>query len=218
MRVSHRIVFASLNVDKYREFKAILAAYPDLDLIPAEGIVRNVEKLAFVETHPTYLENAAAKARLANMACHYPILADDTGLEVDSLDGRPGVRTQRYAQAPQGSAPLSRMEQDKANLELLMNEIRSRPNASRSARFVTTVTLMIEGILIHATGTLEGTIADSPRGAHGFGYDPVFVPKGSNKTLAEMSDSEKNSLSHRSKAIHELMTQVKARGIVFAKP
>jgi XTP/dITP diphosphohydrolase len=72
--------------------------------------------------------------------------------------------------------------------------------------------------MIHATGTLEGTIADAPRGTNGFGYDPVFIPKGSPRTFAEMTDAEKNMISHRAKALHELMAKVKNHGIVMAKP
>ena len=83
---------------------------------------------------------------------------------------------------------------------------------------MTTLALLVEGILVHATGTLEGTIAEGPRGSNGFGYDPVFIPKGSQKTLAEMSENEKNSISHRARAVQELVTQLKARGIVLAKP
>jgi XTP/dITP diphosphohydrolase len=77
---------------------------------------------------------------------------------------------------------------------------------------------VIEGVLVHATGTLEGTIAEAPRGTNGFGYDPIFIPRGSLKTFAEMSSAEKNKISHRTVALHDLMTQVKAHGIVFAKP
>jgi XTP/dITP diphosphohydrolase len=108
------------------------------------------------------------------------------------------------------------MTQDQANVELLLNEIRGAAN--RNARFVCTLVLLVEGIMIQATGTLEGTIADKPRGTHGFGYDPVFIPTGTNKTLAEMTADEKNAISHRAKAVHELMAQVKSHGIVFAKP
>ena len=213
MRLSNKIVLASMNVHKFREFQALLAAYPDVELLPAEGLIRNPEKLGFAEIHDNYLENAAAKARLCHLASHFPALADDSGLEVDALEGKPGVRSQRYA------APKAGMSRDEANVEKLLGELKARGgSAARSARFTCTLALVIEGIMIHATGVLEGTITDSPRGAHGFGYDPVFIPKGSQKTLAEMTEMEKNAISHRAKALHELMAQVKARGIVFAKP
>ncbi len=91
-------------------------------------------------------------------------------------------------------------------------------NASRNARFVATLVLIIEGISVHATGILEGTIAEAPRGQMGFGYDPIFIPNGSNQTLGEIAESAKNAISHRAKALTELMNQVRARGIIFAKP
>jgi XTP/dITP diphosphohydrolase len=108
------------------------------------------------------------------------------------------------------------MTQDQANVELLLSEIRG--SATRNARFTCTLVLLVEGIMIQATGVLEGTIADKPRGTNGFGYDPVFIPAGTNKTLAEMTSDEKNAISHRAKALHDLMAQVKSHGIVFAKP
>lgn len=218
MRAVNKIVLASLNADKFREFQALLSRYPEIELIPADSVLRNAEKLPFVETHSTYLENAAAKARLANLGAHYPALADDTGLEVDALGGAPGVRTQRFAQPPKGSAPLSRIEQDRANIELLLSSLKGHMEKPRTARFVTSLALVIEGILVHASGTLEGTIADHPRGTYGFGYDSIFVPKGQSRTLAEMGDDEKNALSHRARAIENLMLAIQARGIVFAKP
>jgi XTP/dITP diphosphohydrolase len=126
------------------------------------------------------------------------------------------VKSARFAKAPSG-AKLSRIEQDKANIELLLSELK-KSGGSREARFVTTLALLVEGILVHATGVLEGTIAEGPRGANGFGYDPIFVPKGSQKTLAEMTENEKNAISHRARAVQELLAQIKARGIVLAKP
>jgi XTP/dITP diphosphohydrolase len=210
MRLSNKIVLASLNREKFEEMQALLAAYPQIELVQASDYIRNASKLAYVERYDTYFENATAKARLANAGCHYPCIADDSGLEVEALNGKPGVRSHRYA------SPKAGMTQDQANVELLLSEIRGA--ASRQARFVCTLVLLVEGIMIQATGTLEGTIADKPRGAHGFGYDPVFIPAGSNKTLAEMTAEEKNAISHRAKAVHDLMAQVKSHGIVFAKP
>jgi XTP/dITP diphosphohydrolase len=217
MRLSNEVVFASLNVDKFREFKALLSAYPAIELIPAEARIRNPEKLALAEAYDTYLENAAAKARVANQACHNPTLADDTGLEVDALGGKPGPRSHRYARPAPGALPFSRVEQARANVDLLLSEMK-KAGGSRSARFVTVVALNVEGLLLHATGKLEGSIVEAPRGTGGFGYDSVFLPDGSQKTLAEMSEGEKNALSHRARAIQDLMLQIQARGIVLAKP
>jgi XTP/dITP diphosphohydrolase len=210
MRLSNKVLLATTNRNKFEEFCTLLRAYPEVELVPAEALVRNAEQLEFAERHNTYLENAIAKARLANQACHYPCLADDSGLEVKALGGKPGVRSHRYA------SPKAHMSQDEANVNFLLSEIKA--SSSREAQFVCTLALVIEGILLHSSGTLEGTIAPAPRGTNGFGYDSVFIPTGSTKTLAEMTDSEKNAISHRLKALQELMVLVKSHGIVFAKP
>ena len=212
MRASHKIVLASTNHDKLSEFRSLLKPYGDLELIAADEILANADKLDFVETHDTYLENAVAKARVANHGAHYPCFADDSGLEVQALEGRPGVRTRRYA------IPKNGQSQGDANIEKLLLELKGVPADKRAARFVTSLAFMVEGILVTSTGTLEGTIAEAPRGLNGFGYDPIFVPKGSNRSLAEMSDDEKNALSHRARALKELFAQIETKGITFVKP
>jgi len=212
MRISNKIVLASTNGDKLEEFKALLRPYGDLELIAADEVIRNADKLGLVEKYETYLENAVAKARTANMGAHYPCLADDTGLEVQALEGKPGIRTHRYA------IPKSGESQDIANVNKLLIELKGVSPERRTARFVTTLALVEEGILLSATGTLEGTIAEEPRGSNGFGYDPVFVPKGSNKTLAEMTNEQKNSISHRAAALKALFEEIRTKGIVLAKP
>ncbi len=199
MRASPRIVFASTNYDKLREMTALMAKYPGLELISPEGLIRNADKIGIVETYSTYAENAAAKARLVNQGCHYPALADDSGVEVFSLDGQPGVRSAR-AWTP----------------ETLLTAMKGQSN--RDARFVCTLALVIEGTLLTATGSLEGSILDSPRGSNGFSYDPLFVPKGETRTLAEMTETEKNQISHRSVALAKLMQECAVAGIQFAKP
>lgn len=213
MRIAHQIVFASMNVDKYREMKALLSRFPDVDLVPPEGLLRNPEKIGLVENHATYLENAAAKARLVNQGCHYPALADDSGLEIAALGGKPGVHSHRYAKL---AGYPSRIDQDQANIQLALSETKGRSN--REARFVTSLALVIEGILVHATGTLEGSLAEAPRGKNGFGYDSIFVPKGETRTLAEMTETEKNALSHRARALDDLFAQLQSRGVTFARP
>lgn len=217
MRIANQIVLASTNRAKFDEMKSLLAIYSgssEIELLPAEGIIRNAQKLGFAERHDTYLENAVAKARLANIGSHYPCLADDSGLEVEALGGKPGVRSHRYA------SPKAGKSQDEANRELLLMELKSAQssNHSRKARFVTTLAIVIEGIMIHAEGSLDGIIATEERGDHGFGYDSIFVPNGATKTLAEMTDVEKNAISHRAKALKELIAQIQSHGIVFAKP
>src|SRR4051812_34700616 len=111
MRLSNKIVLASLNRNKFEEMQALLDGYPQVELAQASDFIRNADKLAFVERHDTYFENAIAKARLANAGCHYPCLADDSGLEVEALNGKPGVRSHRYA------TPKAGMTQDQANVE-----------------------------------------------------------------------------------------------------
>ncbi len=212
MRLSNRILLATTNREKFDEFKSLFAAYPGIEPVPADAIIRNTDGLKFAERHDTYLDNAIAKARLANGACHYPALADDSGLEVDFLGGKPGVRSHRYA------TPKAGLTQDQANNQLLLSEMKNAGSAERGARFVCTLALLIEGIMLTSTGVLEGTIIDQQRGEQGFGYDPIFIPKGSAKTLAEMTDGEKNSISHRAKALHELMAKLKAHGLTLAKP
>ena len=210
MRLSNQLVLASQNRHKLEEFQVLFKGYPEITVVPVEAFIRNANGLGRVEKHDHYLENAIAKARLINQGCHYPALADDSGLEVRALEGKPGVRSHRYA-------PLNpKKSQDQANLDLLLEEMKGKED--RAAHFVCTLALVVEGILIHATGTLEGTIAEAPRGKQGFGYDPIFIPAGKSQTLAEMTATEKNDLSHRARAVHALMAQVKSHGIVFAKP
>ena len=95
MRTVNQIVFASTNYNKYLEMKALLAKVPGIELLQASAILRNADKIGTVETHATYFDNASAKARLVNQGCHYPTLADDSGLEVLALEGAPGVRSAR---------------------------------------------------------------------------------------------------------------------------
>jgi XTP/dITP diphosphohydrolase len=202
-----------MNFDKFREMRSLIAKYPGLELVSPEGLLRNADKIGAVETYDTYLENASAKARLVNLGCHYPALADDSGLEVRALEGRPGPRSARYAKI---EAYPSKIAQDRANIEKLLGEMKGK--SDREARFVCTLALIVEGVLVHATGTLEGTIAETPRGQMGFGYDPVFIPKGEHRTLGEMTEAEKNVISHRAVALDRLMAAVSAHGIQFAKP
>lgn len=215
MRFSNKIVLASTNGDKLKEFKEIWKIVPEVEITSPELVIRNVDKLALVEVHATYLENAIAKSRIANQGSHYPCLADDSGLEVDALDGKPGVHSFRYAKTPHA---LSKIEQYRANLELLLSELSQKPQAPKTGRFICALALTMEGVSIHATGTLEGTIIETPKGQNGFGYDPVFVPKGYSKTLAEMTENEKNKISHRAEAVRALLSKIKEHGFIFVKP
>ena len=210
------MVLASLNTHKLQEFTELFRPYPEVEIVAPQQFLRNADKLSQVENHDTYLENAVAKARLCNQGCHHPSLADDSGLEVQALEGKPGVRSHRYA--TEGGSNLSSQAQGEANMAKLLNALKGKSEPERAARFVCTLALVVEGILVHATGILEGTILTEKRGSQGFGYDPLFVPKGSTKTLAEMTENEKNAISHRGQAVHSLMSQIKAHGIVLVKP
>jgi XTP/dITP diphosphohydrolase len=212
MRQSNIIVLASNNRHKLEEFQALISKYPPLEVHVAADYLRNSDKLAAVETHSDYAANAAAKARLVNWGCHYPALGDDSGLEVDALSGGPGVRSHRYATAKAGES------QDAANIQKLLGELKGRPMEARKARFVCTLVLVMEGIHLTGTGVWEGRIAEAPSGKGGFGYDPVFIPDGFQKTVAELSAEEKNQHSHRAKALNALMAEAAKIGIVFAKP
>lgn len=209
MRLANKIVIASTNREKFEEFRELFGAYSQLEVVPVSSLVRNAQYLGRVESFENYADNAVAKARVINQACHYPTLADDSGLEVLALDGKPGPRSARF------SAPRPGMTQDRANLAALLEQMRGK--TQRQARFVCTLALVIEGISILATGVLEGTLTEAPRGEDGFGYDPIFVPKGASQTLAEMSRIEKNKISHRAVALAALLKNARDHGVVFAK-
>jgi len=212
MRLVETIVFASTNRYKWDEYSELLKPITSAKLKMADEFLRNADKLSFVETHNTYVDNAVAKARLANHGSHYPSLGDDTGLEVEALSGRPGVRSRRYA------IPKAGQSQDQANIEKLLNELKGRPFEARKAKFVTSLALLIEGLLVTSTGILEGRISEAPMGDGGFGYDSLFVPEGKTMTLAQLSLRDKNELSHRGRALRALMTEVQSKGIILAKP
>jgi len=212
MRLANTIVLASTNRHKFEEFETLFKKYPELTIAPVQDFIRNSEKLGLVETSDEYLENAKAKARTCNHGCHYPSLADDSGLEVMALEGRPGVRSHRFA------IPKTGQTQDQANMMKLLEEMKNIPAPQRNARFVCHLVLVMEGTIFHSVGVLDGTIAFDPKGVEGFGYDPIFIPKGKDKTLAEMSPSEKNKISHRSMAVDQLMQELASKEIVIARP
>ena len=212
MRAANILVLASTNRHKFEEFTVLVKAWPEIHLKPVQEFIRNSEKLSLVETSDHYFENAVAKARACNQGCHYPSLSDDSGLEVDFLNGNPGVRSHRFA------IPKAGETQDAANVKKLLESLKGVPAEKRSARFVCHLVLVMEGKILHAVGTLEGTIATEPFGNGGFGYDPVFIPKGQTQTLAELGSEIKNTISHRAQAVAHLMEEIKRQEIVLAKP
>jgi XTP/dITP diphosphohydrolase len=202
-----RVVLASGNAGKLRELAALLAPL-DLTLVPQGELgVRAVE-----ETGATFLANALLKARHAAAATLLPALADDSGLEVDALNGRPGVWSARFA-------GVAASDQD--NLEYLLRELQHVPQEQRRARYQCVIVLVRSAedrAPLVAHGTWEGRIAAAPRGSGGFGYDPVFVPAdvaGAARSAAQLSPAEKNAVSHRGQALRALLAGLRAAGVYF---
>jgi len=182
-----RLVVASKNQDKVGEIEAVLGG---VGLVGE--VVQGLDWPDVDETGSTLEENALLKARAVMEAVGLPAVADDTGLEVAALDGRPGVETARYA-GPDASYS--------DNVRRLLGEMEGV--ADRKARFRTVVALVMpDGAELVAEGALDGVIAAEPRGLGGFGYDPVFEVEG--RTLSEMGVETKNMLSHRAKALQTL--------------
>ena len=183
-------VSATGNPDKLREIVAILGS--EIELLPRP------EGLAEPEENATTLEgNARIKAICVAEATGLPAIADDTGLEVDALDGEPGVRSARFA---------GENATYEDNMALLLERLEGTPATARTARFKTVALVRWpDGKEVMAEGTVEGSIATTPRGTNGFGYDPIFIPTDSdNRTLAEMTNTEKNAISARGRAFREL--------------
>ncbi len=185
-------VLATFNRDKLRELSALLG----LPGITLTALCDEPGATAPEETGATLRENALIKARSALRLTGLPVIADDTGLEVDALGGRPGVHASRFA--GQGATYAD-------NVRKLLAEMQGVGPARRTARFrCACVACLPDGRELVADGVLEGRIIGAPRGANGFGYDPVFEVEGLGRTLAELSDAEKNALSHRARAVHAL--------------
>ncbi|MEW6055939.1 MAG: RdgB/HAM1 family non-canonical purine NTP pyrophosphatase [Bdellovibrionota bacterium] len=205
-------MLSSLNRGKIHEYQALFQEYPDLQFKTLEELVFNVSSLKEAETGTTYYQNAFNKGKLGHLASKYPTISDDSGLEVDALEGRPGVFSDRYATLKPGDT------QDLANNRKLLDELKNVPKEKRTARFTCTLVFFVEGVVLSSTGAMEGQILEAPRGSRGFGYDPLFLVTGSDKTLAELSLEEKNKISHRAKAFHALMAQIKEKGIKLVRP
>ena len=201
-----RAVLASANSGKLREIAALLAP-AGLELVSQASLgIPSVP-----ETGATFLENALLKARHAAAAAHLPAIADDSGIEIDALGGRPGVWSARFAHS--GAS-------DAANLARLLEELADVPEPRRTARYqcvVVWVSRADDPAPLTGTGTWEGRIALEPRGSGGFGYDPAFIPAGGQRTAAELSPEEKNRVSHRAQALSRLVAALEAGG-VYSRP
>lgn len=190
-----KLLVATTNKGKIREIADILSDLGITIVSPADiGL-----ELHVVEDGTTFAENAAIKARAWCKASGLPALADDSGLCVDALQGRPGVKSARFA---------GRDASDEDNNALLLKSLKGEKN--RAARFVCAAALALPtGELIPAEGTYGGTITEEPVGRGGFGYDPVFFDADAGKTFAQMSPEEKNARSHRRRALQSLKGKLK---------
>jgi len=198
-----RVVLASANPGKLREFAALLAPFA-VELVPqAELGIRPA-----VETGTTFLENALIKSHHAARHAHLPAIADDSGLEVEALGGRPGVWSARFA----GEAAS-----DEDNLRHLLAELHDVPDEFRQARYqcvIVFVRSVGDQTPLIARGTWQGSIAHTPRGQGGFGYDPVFVPAGERRSAAQLGRAEKNAISHRGQALRALVAMLESEGYI----
>jgi XTP/dITP diphosphohydrolase len=188
--------FASGNLHKLRELREL---FPDWTI---EALGVDLPE----ETGSTFYENARAKAAFARdfADARVLVIGEDSGLEVAGLGGRPGVRSARYA-GPDAT--------DEENVDELLEELSSVDAAGRSARYVSElVAISPEGVETRGSGTLEGWIAESPRGSGGFGYDPVFLPEGESRTVAELGDEWKRTHSHRARAAAALRAALGGSG------
>ncbi|MDX1515029.1 MAG: RdgB/HAM1 family non-canonical purine NTP pyrophosphatase [Gammaproteobacteria bacterium] len=195
MTPAGRIVLASGNPGKLREFERLLAG-TGVELIPQSRL--GVEEA--VETGSSFAENAVIKARHAAARTGHPAVADDSGLEVDALGGAPGVHSARYA----GNGAS-----DEQNVEKLLAALSGVSPEERGARFVCTIAFVdaADAPPVLCQGIWHGRIIDRPRGANGFGYDPVFFVPECDCTAAELDPDEKNRLSHRGQALRAFLEE-----------
>ena len=188
-----RVVLATRNKGKLRELGPLLA-HLELDLCTIDDVAPEAE---LREDGVTFVENALAKARQAARATGLPAIADDSGLEVDALDGAPGVYSARYA-GPGAD--------DESNNAKLLEALRGVPPARRTARFRCVAVFVdpARGLELVRDGACEGEVLEAPRGQDGFGYDPLFLVPTVGRTMAELPLPEKNRLSHRASAFRAL--------------
>lgn len=187
-----KLIIASNNKHKIYEIKKILGGkFEQILSLSEAGIVHET-----VEDGNTFMENAEKKAREIAELSGMCALADDSGICVDALDGAPGIYSARFS----GGS-------DEDNNKLLLEKLECESN--KSAHYACAMSLVYpDGKVVGAMGYMYGSITDSPRGTHGFGYDPLFVPEGETRTVAEMSDEEKNAISHRSRALAALIEKI----------
>ncbi|MEN9729402.1 MAG: hypothetical protein RLZ91_519 [Bacteroidota bacterium] len=201
MMQKQRLYLATQNQHKIEEIKDLLGDLFDIHTVFELGLTEEIP-----ETGNTLQENSMQKARYIASNFHVTCLADDSGLEVNALGGRPGVYSARYAGEP---------KDDAANVQKLLMELQGA--SDRSARFVTVLTFHHEGKYFTFEGEIQGEIVPVPQGQNGFGYDPVFQPIGYDCTFAEMTMGEKNQLAHRARAMQKFKSFVDETGFFSDK-
>ena len=192
-----KVLLATRNAGKLAELRRMLDGGP----VEVIGLAEVPPFPDAPETGATFAENALAKARDAATATGLPAVADDSGLAVDALNGMPGVLSARWA---------GRHGDDVANLQLLLGQLTDVPDERRGAAFVCAAALVVPGgreTVVH--GEWPGRIVRAPRGTNGFGYDPIFVPDGEERTSAELSPDEKDAASHRGRAMRALLPHLR---------
>ena len=191
-----RLFLASSNAGKLNEFRVLAADKATAVSLDLQLLPKFSELPGFEEAAPTFGENAAGKALHYSRFSDLPVMADDSGLVVDALGGAPGVHSARYAGPKASSAE---------RISKLLSELRAVGSKDQRARFVCVIALAMRSRVIAVfSDSVEGTILESPRGASGFGYDPIFFFRPAAKTFAEMPAEEKNRHSHRAKAFRKL--------------
>lgn len=192
-----KLIIASNNAHKVQEIKQILdGKFEEILSLREAGVDHET-----VEDGSTFAENALKKAREIAAITGLAAMADDSGLCVNALNGAPGIYSARYSGCEDKSLV------DKANNDLLLKNLEGK--SDRSAYFICSVALVYpDGREVVAEGRMPGRIIDDPRGAKGFGYDPIFLPDGESRTAAELSDEEKNAISHRGRALKNLLDKI----------
>ena len=196
-----KVLVASSNPKKVKEIREILSPLGIEVVIPPQ-------KVEVEEYGTTFIGNAYLKAKAYYERFKIPTLADDSGLVVEAINPYPGVYSARFYSLERFGREEPIPSEDEANIRKLLRVLKNEKN--RKAKFVSNIVLILErGKILSSEGEVEGTIIDTPRGEKGFGYDPIFVPKGYTKTFAEMESEEKHKISHRGKALKRLVELLK---------
>jgi len=199
-----KILVATTNKGKLKEFKQILGQQ-GIQVLSLEDMPKKID---IKEDGETFLQNAIKKAEGYAKFYNIPVISEDAGLVVEELDGYPGVYSARFYSVDYGGKEKVETTKDKANIKKLLRLLEGKKN--RNAKFVSVIAFYNpEDFGFWAEGECRGTITTEPKGDKGFGYDPIFIPEGYTKTMAELTPEEKNRISHRGKALHKLLNLIK---------